>query len=60
MSNKNHRNRRRPISREEVEAIMAFYGINEDKPRSMYSETFPRSVVRRPRITITQTTIEFC
>lgn len=57
MNKRIHNRKRRPTA-EEIEAIMAFYGINEDKPRSMYSETFPRSA-RKPRITITQTTIEF-
>lgn len=57
MNNKNHNRKRRPTA-EEIEAIMAFYGINEDKPRSMYDETFPRTA-RKSKITITQTIIEF-
>ena len=57
MPRKNNYRKRRPTA-EEIEAIMAFYGINEDKPRSMYDETFPRTAPK-PRITITQTTIEF-
>lgn len=58
MNKRNHRNRRRPISREEAEAMMAFYGISNEKPHSMYDETFPLSA-RKPKITITQTIIEF-
>ena len=57
MPNKRINRKRRPTA-EEIEAIMAFYGVNENKPRSMYSETFPRTV-RNPKITITQTIIEF-
>ena len=56
MNKRNHNQKRRPTA-EEIEAIMAFYGV-ENKPRSMYDETFPRTA-RKPRITITQTTIEF-
>ena len=58
MPNKRINRKRRPTA-EEIEAIMAFYGVSNEKPRSMYDETFPLSA-RKPKITITQTTIEFC
>lgn len=58
MNNKKQRNRRRPISREEVEAMLDFYCMGNEKPRSMHSETFPRAVCKQKN-TITQTIIEF-
>lgn len=52
------KSRKRRPTPAEIEAVMAFYGVNEQKPRSMYDETFPRTA-RKPKITITQTIIEF-
>lgn len=48
MPRKNHNRRCRPTAKE-IKAIMAFYGFNEEKPRSIHT----------PKITITQTIIEF-
>ena len=58
MPNKRINRKHRPTA-EEIEATMAFFGIGKDKPRSMYDETFP-TAVKKPKITITQTVIEFC
>lgn len=51
----NRRSIRRPSARE-IQAMLEFFGANSDNS-IRYDETFP--TLREPRITITQTVIEF-
>ena len=51
-----HKHRTRRPSAREIQAMLEFFGANSDNS-IRYDETFPTR--REPRITITQTVIEF-